>query len=514
VLVQAGWGGAAERYGADGAKGVEMASDKKLTLEDAKAQAVWEFFRQISEIPRCSKHEERIVQWLSDFADEHEFVHRTDAVGNTVIELAATAGCEGAPGVILQCHVDMVCEKTAESQHDFSKDAIRLIEEKGWVRADGTTLGADNGVGVAMALGLAIEAELAHPKMELLFTVDEETGLIGAGALEAGFITGRYLINLDGEDESFIAGCAGGERTEITLKLDSATVPESFAGFTLEVTGLRGGHSGVDIDKQRANAIVVLAQTLDALKVKAEVRICGMEAGSASNAIPRDAKAVLCFDAARQNELQQVLDSILPAFKKQFAKTDPELNVTLSAQDSAGCEKAFSSEDTAGMVNLLLAIPHGVHRVSHEFDGVVETSSNLASVSTLGEQGGVRIVTSQRSFEDAHLDQMTQKVSAAAALAGADVKSSGRYPGWEPEPDSVLLQRAKKVYEEIHGRGAEVKVIHAGLECGVIGKKFENVQAISVGPTIKDAHSPAERVDIASVDNAYEFLVKLIPALK
>ncbi len=306
---------------------MDMSADKKMSLKQAQAQNVWKFFRQINRIPRGSKNEKQIMDWLKGLAKRRNLTCRSDDVDNVIIELPATNGFEKSPAVVLQSHVDMVCEKTPESKHDFTKDSIELVECDGWITADGTTLGADNGVGVALALAL-IDEKISHPKLELLFTVDEETGLTGANGLKPGFITGKYLINLDGEDKSFIVGCAGGEQTEIRLPLEFAPVPDSPACFDLKISGLHGGHSGIDIDRQYANAIQLLGRTLKGLQ-NFDLRVCDIEGGTVHNAIPRDAKAVICFDASKLNAAKKTLSEIEVSFKKEFAKTEPNLKLEL-----------------------------------------------------------------------------------------------------------------------------------------------------------------------------------------
>jgi len=488
--------------------------NKKLTLSRAEAQGVWEIFRRISRIPRCSKQEQRIVAWLREFAEKRNLPCRGDDVGNTVIELPASAGCENSAGIVIQSHVDMVCEKTPDSQHDFSTDAIELVEKDGWVCADRTTLGADDGIGVALALGLAEEKDLAHPKLELLFTVDEETGLTGAAALKPGFVTGKYLVNLDGENESFIVGCAGGEQTVISLKLESSAVPENYQRYTLQLAGLRGGHSGIDIDKKRANAIRLLADVIATLKKNRDLRFCSVDGGRAQNAVPRDAKAILCLEPGRYGELTAALDKIRAELKKDLVETEPDLKIELTGKAGHCCEKPFSTDFADRVIKLLLTLPDGVYRFSDEFKGVVETSSNVAKVRTDFERGILKIVTSQRSFEPARLDEITEKVTSAARQAGAKTVTSGRYPSWRPDVNSALLAGGRRVYAELFGAEPQVKVVHAGLECGIIGEKCGPIDMICIGPTIENPHSPAERVEIGSVDNVRKFLLRLIPTLR
>jgi len=523
----------------------EMATTK-MSLKEAQAKRVWDIFRQVSAIPRCSKNEQQIIEWLKDFAKNHNLACRGDAVGNTVIELPATKGYENAPAVILQSHVDMVCEKTPESKHDFSKDPIELIERDGWVCANGTTLGADDGLGVALALALpalescrrGAEEKLPHPKLELLFTVDEETGLTGANALQQGFITGKYLINLDGEDKSLIVGCAGGENTEITFPLDLTDAPGRSAElsrspgldcFTLKVSGLYGGHSGVDIDKKRANAIKLLARVLRGLQNQFDFSICSIDAGKASNAIPRDAQAIVCFDTSALAAVKKQLAELESSFKKEFPATEPNLKVELIPQTTF-CERIFSPQCAEKVVNLLSDLPAGVYRMSDEFKGTVETSNNLARVETIRGENILRITTMQRGFEQSSMDDLTGKITAIANLAGAKVKASEKYPAWKPfdmapptttfegrqggpDIDSSLLKRAKEIHRKLNKKEPHVRVVHAGLEPAVIGEKFPGIEMISVGPTIENPHSPQERLNIASVDKAWEFLLELLPAL-
>jgi dipeptidase D len=490
-------------------QGNEMAAEK-ITLKQAKAQNVWEYFRQVSAIPRCSKNEKQIMDWLKGLAKSRNLACRSDDVDNVIIELPATKGYENVPAVVLQSHVDMVCEKTPESKHDFTRDPIELVERDGWVTANGTTLGADNGVGVALALAL-IDEKISHPKLELLFTVDEETGLTGANGLKPGFITGKYLINLDGEDKSFIVGCAGGEQTEIRMSLEFSSVPDSFACFDLKISGLHGGHSGIDIDKQYANAIQLLSRTLKGLQ-NFDLRICDIEGGTVHNAIPRDAKAVICFDASKLIAVKKKLAEIESSFKKEFAKTEPNLKVELNETALRPAVSIGNRQSTID--NLLSSLPTGVYRMSSQFEGIVETSSNLAKIEILRDENQLRVVTSQRSLEKQSLGEITAKITALARSAGAKVETVGGYPSWKPDINSSLLKRAKEIYRKLNNKEPDVKVVHAGLEPAVIGEKIVGIEMISVGPTIKNPHSPQERVDIASVDAVWQFLIELIPAMK
>ena len=487
----------------------EMTS-KKMTLKNAQAKNAWNIFRRINRIPRCSKNEKQIIEWLKDFAQNHNLACRTDSVGNTVIELPATNGYEKSPAVVLQSHVDMVCEKTPDSNHDFSKDPIELIERDGWISADGTTLGADNDIGVSLALAL-VDEKLPHPRLELLFTVDEETGLTGANALQQGFITGKYFINLDGEDDSFILGCAGGEQTEIRLPIEYFPAPESLACFELRVSGLHGGHSGVDIDKKYANAIKLLARAISGLQNKIDLRLCSINGGKAANAIPRDANAVILIESSRFDTARQTLFDLESSFKKEFVSTEPNLKIEL-IKGTENTEKKIINHKSK-IINLLLSLPNGVYRMSDEFKGTVETSNNLASIETISGENLIRITTMQRSFKLSSMDELTGQITDIAKKAGAGAATSGRYPSWAPDTDSSLLKMAKEIYRKLNHKEPEVKVVHAGLECAVIGEKFPGIEMLCIGPTIENPHSPRERVNVASVDNAWNFLLALLPAL-
>jgi len=486
-----------------------------VNLKNAQAKNVWLIFRQISQVPRTSKHEQQICLWLEDFAKNNNLVHRKDSAGNTVIELPATAGFEDSPGIVIQGHVDMVGVKDADSTHDFLKDPIKLIErDDGWVCADGTTLGADNGIGIALGLALALEKNPTHPKIELLFTVDEETGLTGANALQEGFITGRRLINIDSEEDSFTAGCAGGKTTYTTVDLQFDDMPVEFSSYILTVSGLKGGHSGISIHEQRANAIKLLTRTINRLMQEFTLSIADIQGGTVHNAIPCDAQATICFEPANLEKAKKIIDSLVPSFKREFSTTDGNLTVQLNPQSQSDCSSVFSTDTGAKVINLLMALPHGVYRYSRKFEGLVETSNNLAVAKTNPAENTLQIVTSQRSSVESSLQNITGRIIAAANLAGAKVKSSQGYPGWQPDMDSPLLAQCKKVYAELRGKEVHVEVVHAGLECGILGKKFEGMDMISFGPTIQGAHSITERVNIESVDNVWKFLLKLLATLK
>lgn len=467
-------------------------------------------FRTINTIPRCSKNEAQISAWLCRWAESRGLPFQQDSAGNVVIRVPGIPAATAAPPVVLQGHMDMVCEKTADSAHDFTTDPIQMTTEGEWIKASGTTLGADNGIALAMALTLAAEGRTPRPPLELLFTVDEETGLTGANHLAPGFIEGRILLNLDSEVEGvFTVGCAGGRDNEITLPLAPAELPPGLKVAALSVEGLRGGHSGVDIHEQRANAIVLLARCLLAAAEGSEIRLIGIEGGKAHNAIPRRAVCRLACALDKVGELADLAARMADVFREEFGETEPDLKVALAAEETAGAEeKALSPGQTTRVSHLLCALPHGVQGMSRVIPALVETSANLATA-TLQDQD-LKVVTSQRSNVMSRLEEITAKIDAVAMLAGAACRHINAYPAWQPEMGSPLLARCREVYKRLNGRSPKVEVIHAGLECAVIGDRFAGMDMISFGPTIENLHSPAERLHLPSVGRVWEFLTALL----
>ena len=481
---------------------------------DKNVSKILEFFRQINEIPRCSKNEEMIVLWLKQWAEENQLAVKTDAAGNMVITVAPSAGYEQAPGIIVQGHVDMVCEKSPDSDHDFSKDPIQFVYDGDWLRADGTTLGADNGIAIAMAMALASDDKVAHPQLELLFTADEETGLNGAKLLEPGFVKGRLLLNVDSETEGeFTVGCAGGRHTLVSRKLAFTDLNGDYTFFDLKMQGLHGGHSGIDIHKQRANANKVLARTLDRLFKSCQICLVSLKGGTAHNAIPRDAAATFACDPSQAATATKVVRDFENTLQTEYAAIEPLLAIALSPVDSGPKENtALSKQETRTVIDLILSLPHGVMGMSPDFEGLVETSNNLATVEII--DGSLKILTSQRSSVMSRMDEITTIINATAALAGADSQSGSEYPPWTPDMQSGLLKRCKEVYEKISGRQPMIQSLHAGLECAIIGEKYDGMDMISFGPTMQDPHSPNERLFIPSIGKVWEFMVALLESYK
>lgn len=476
---------------------------------DRQTEIIIGIFEAISAIPRCSKNEAKLAAWLMDWAKEHGYRFRSDAAGNLVIKVPASPGREDRPTVILQGHMDMVCEKTPESAHDFKCDPIRVVRDGDWIHADGTTLGADNGIALAMALALVEDDAACHPPLELLFTVDEESGLIGANKLDASLIEGRILINIDSEDEGvFTIGCAGGEETSVRFPLSCDDRPTGYDGGRIVVGGLRGGHSGVDIHKPRANANRLLGRTLLRLQALEDLRLVSLSGGSAHNAIPRDASAFIAFPPSQASALRETVKTCEQVFLEEHADTEPNLFVRCEAVEGVLPERVVCPESAGQAVCLLNALPHGVHGMSSRVAGLVETSCNLAIVKI--EKDVLEIISSQRSSAMTRLDEMTERVAAVAALAGASATRMNHHPAWAPDMQAALLKRCREVYGALYDKEPVVEVIHAGLECGLIGDKVPGMEMISIGPNLRHPHSPDEKLNVPSVGRVYAFLTRLL----
>jgi dipeptidase D len=412
--------------------------------------------------------------------------------------------------MVIQGHMDMVCEKSPDSTHDFSKDPIQNIIDGDWLHADNTTLGADNGIAIALAMALASDKSIAHPPLELLFTVDEETGLNGAKELEAGFIQGRILLNVDSETEGvFTVGCAGGRHTHISRKLELTELAPESQFFHLNVSGLQGGHSGIDIIKQRASANKIMARTLHRLAAECDIQLISIKGGTAHNAIARDADAVLACPAGDCSALTRTVSEIERTVLTDYHTIENNLAINLTpAQSEAQNKTALSVAETRAVINLLLALPHGVMGLSTAFKNLVETSNNLATVELTADM--LKILTSQRSLTRSRLDEISSTVAATAALAGAATRCGSEYPPWTPNMQSALLDTCKKVYNQVFDQQAEVNSVHAGLECAIIGDKYEGMDMISFGPDLRDPHSPNEGLFIPSLDKIWRFMVALL----
>ncbi|MHB8581265.1 MAG: aminoacyl-histidine dipeptidase [Ignavibacteriaceae bacterium] len=476
-------------------------------IHGLKPELVWKYFYEISQVPRPSKKEGKIIEYIKNFATKNNFQYKVDKVGNIVISIPPTKGFEKSPVVVLQGHIDMVCEKNKGTKHDFDNDPIKLLKEDGWVTADGTTLGSDNGIGVAAALATGTDKDFVHGPLEILLTIDEETGLTGANNLEPGFISGKILLNLDSEEDgAFYVGCSGGIDTAGLFKPEYQNVPADKIAYEVLVTGLKGGHSGLDINTGRANAIKLLARTLKALE-PFDFYLAKIEGGSKRNAIPREAEAIIYIKSSEEKSISKTLSDIQSDFLNEFNRADNRLKIEFN-KSQTDSKKVFTNNFKDKIISLLLSLPHGVVAMSQEILELVETSTNLATISIEGNE--LVIGTSQRSSIESANKYIAQSVDSIFKLAGANVKTNDNYSGWKPNLDSQILKISKDVFAKLFNKQPEIKAIHAGLECGILGDKFHGLDMVSFGPTIQGAHSPDERVNIETVGKFYSLLKEIL----
>ena len=484
-----------------------------MTIKELDPQIVWKNFYALTQIPRPSKHEELAVEYMYNWGKEHGLETIKDEVGNIIIRKPATPGCENMKGVILQGHIDMVPQKNNDTVHDFEKDPIQTWIDGEWVKAKGTTLGADNGLGLAMAMAVLESSDLKHGPIELLCTIDEETGMTGAMALKPGVLEGDILINLDSETEGELyVGCAGGLDASATSTYVPAEAPEAHQCWSLAVKGFKGGHSGMDIILCRGNANKIAARVLYALMTQADVKLLDLEGGTLRNAIPREAFATVYVPAAKVAEAQKVFAEVSAAIKAEYAGTDPDSEFIFKPYECAEGEccchgdecKYVPEADAIRFVRAILACPDGVERMSSEMAGLVETSNNLAMVKI--EAGEFSVKTLMRSSVDSAKEALAAKFESVFALAGIETSFAGGYSGWAPNPDSAILATMKKVYNDLYGKKPAVMAIHAGLECGILSGAYPHWDMVSCGPTLMSPHSPDERANIPSVAKCWEFL--------
>lgn len=476
-------------------------------LENLQPAAVWRFFNDILQIPRPSKHEEKITRYLIEYGVNKGFETLTDNVGNVLIRKPATKGNENRPWVCLQSHIDMVCEKNNDKVFDFQKDAIVPVLKGEWLHADGTTLGADDGIGVATALAILDSTDIEHGPLECLFTVDEETGLTGASALKPDWLKSRILLNLDDEDLGEICvGCAGGIDTVMEIDYNSETVPSGYQAFAIKVSGLKGGHSGDDINKGLGCANKLITRILWSAADTLGLRVSTLDGGNLRNAIAREASAVVAVPLANAEKLQQAVAEFDKAVRYEFRSTEPDLKVSIVAAEMPTSLLEKSVQDN--LLNALFACAHGVLAMSREIPNFVETSTNLASVKMDGKT--IHICTSQRSSVESAKHAAASKIEATFRLIGAKVTHSDGYPGWTPNPDSKVLKVAADAYRRLFNEEPTIRAIHAGLECGLIGEKYEGMDMISFGPTLRGVHSPDERLEIATVEKFWRHVIEIL----
>jgi len=475
-------------------------------IENLEPKLVWKHFDEIRKIPRCSKNEEKIREYILDFAKKHNLKIKIDKTGNVVISKPASRGMEGKPAVILQGHMDMVCEKNSDVEFDFTKDPIKLKLKGDVLTADGTTLGADNGIGLAISLAILEDNTLKHGPIEALFTVDEETGLTGAFAMESNMLTGKILLNLDSEDFGVVTvGCAGGGESKISLPLKTQPLGDNLETITIKVSGLRGGHSGVDIHEQRGNAVKLLSRMLWNAKDH-KFYISNIKGGDKHNAIPREAFAVVAVNKSDKDKFISILKSEEKSILEEIKPIDPKFKVNV--EDNEDIKTTLTDDAQGKLLNLLHGLPHGVDKMNYDIPNLVETSTNLATVTI--KDGKAAIGLSTRSSIKSALQDLRDRIRATAELSGASVEEDAPYPGWKPNLNSKILALSKKIYKDMYGKEPVVEAIHAGLECGIIGEKFPGMDMISIGPTIKYPHSPEEQVLVSTVDKFYKYVLKIL----
>ncbi len=471
-------------------------------LADLEPKQLWKHFESLLAIPRASTKEAAARGYVLAQAARLGLEATHDAVGNTVISKPARPGRQGAPVVALQGHLDMVCEKNEGTPHNFDTDPIKVMRDGDWLKADGTTLGSDNGVGVAAALAVMESNDISHGPLEFVFTIDEETGLTGASEFPAGLLKCGYFLNLDGEEIGTLCiGCSGGVNTTARRKV---TLRPAGAGeaWRIKVSGLKGGHSGVDIHQGRGNALRLLGRVLQDLLERLPIQIADLKGGSARNAIPREAAAIVVLDASREKELKSLVVQAESEAKLDLGGFDPE--VQISVEKAARPVQVLDPADAKRAADLLASVPHGVLAMSPDIPGLVQTSTNLATVSL--KDSTLEIGSSQRSAIESSKMAAARMVATVSRLGGFDTEHAGSYPGWKPEPESEIVKKLQAVHKDVFGAPVKLVAMHAGLECGVIGEKYPGMQKVSFGPQIENPHSPNERVQISSVGTFWKYL--------
>ena len=477
-------------------------------LNGLSPKAIWEHFEDICKVPRPSKKEDKIIEFLMDFGAKHQLETKKDEIGNVLIKKPATPGKEHLKTVVLQSHMDMVCEKNNDTKHNFDTDPIQPWIDGEWVKAKGTTLGADDGIGMAAEMALLTATDIEHGPIECLFTVDEETGLSGAFALQPGFFDGSILLNLDSEDEGEIfLGCAGGVDTIASLEYQKENVPENHFSCRIEVKGLQGGHSGDEINKGRGNSNKILNRFLWEMSKKSGIRLAEFSGGNLRNAIPREAHAIITIPSKLKEQLRADLNIYAAEMEEVWKINEPRLKITLESTDSP--DFIIDKETQDKLLNAIYACPHGVFAMSSRMPGMVETSTNLASVKFTDDQN-ILITTSQRSDVDSEKYNIAQMVESIFTMVGAKVEHTDGYPGWAPNPNSEIMKLAVESYKRLFHKDPVVRSIHAGLECGLFLEKYPNMDMISFGPTLRDVHSPDERINIETVDKFWKHLLDII----
>lgn len=477
-------------------------------MKTLEPELLWNFFHEINQLPRPSKKEEKVIAYLKAFSKKNALDYNLDSAGNVVISKPSSAGYEKAKMIILQAHMDMVCEKNNDTAFNFETDTIQTYIEEDWVKAKGTTLGADNGIGMAMMLAVLASTDLKHPALECLFTVDEETGLTGAFALDNQLLKGKVLINLDSEDDGEIfVGCAGGIDTTAEMTYTPEKSTQGYFAFCVSVKGLTGGHSGDDIDKGRGNANKILNRYLWNLNQITDVRIHSFNGGNLRNALPREATATVSVPHAEKENVRVQLNHFIVEMENELGRVEPKMQITLESEKLP--EKALDKKSSDALLNAIYACPHGIIAMSNDMPDLVQTSTNLASIK-MKDDHKILITTSQRSSVDSEKFDIAHQVEAVLLLAGATVTHGDGYPGWKPNLDSAILRVAQMSYFKLFQMKPKVRAIHAGLECGLFLQKYPHLDMISFGPQMYGVHSPNEKLSISSTQKCWKWLVEIL----
>ncbi|KNF10186.1 cytosol non-specific dipeptidase PepD [Gottschalkia purinilytica] len=481
-------------------------------LESLEPNSVFKFFEDISRIPRCSGHEKEISDYLVSFAKERGLDVVQDEALNVIIRKSATSGYENSPTIILQGHMDMVCEKNQSTEHDFSKDPIKLRVEDDMIMGTGTTLGADNGIAVAYALAILDSDNISHPPLEVLITSEEETGMGGAKNLDPNSIKGRILINIDSEEEgTLLVSCAGGIRTVISIPIEKEFAKNEFVCYKIKVRGLKGGHSGMEINKERGNSNKILGRILNSLNSKTDIYLSEISGGAKMNAIPREADATIYIKSDAEDKLKNEIDYWNKTFKNELKVSDSDVSIELEKSQENNKE-VFTKQSTNKVIYALTLSPNGIQSMSMDIEGLVQSSVNLGVVKT--ENNKVTLESAVRSSIETLKTEIVDKIKGLSMLLGVEIETEGDYPGWEYNPESYIRDVFVKSYKAKYGKEPIVTAIHAGLECGLFGEKIEGLDMISFGPNMYDVHTPSEKVSISSVQRTWEYLIEVLKSIK
>ncbi|HEX2394480.1 MAG TPA: aminoacyl-histidine dipeptidase [Bacteroidales bacterium] len=479
-------------------------------LEALAPAGIWKNFKNLTQIPRPSKKEARIIEYVKDFGEKLGLETKVDAIGNVIIRKPATPGMENRKGVIFQSHLDMVPQKNNDKKHDFEKDPIEAYIDNDWVKANGTTLGADNGIGVAAMLSVLESKDLKHGPIECLFTIDEETGMTGAFALKAGLLQGDILLNLDSEDEGELyIGCAGGMDANIEFDYLSAEMPTDHIAYEIKISGLKGGHSGLEINLGRGNSNLVLSRVLRKAELVVNLRLSEFEGGNMRNAIPREAHAIVLVPRARKNDFEKLVQVYREIIRKELSAVEPDLKIEI--KETSQPSRVMDSDLQKRVIASIFTCPNGVIRMTDGIPGLVETSTNLSIIKTNSDKININCLL--RSSVDTAKENLSEVIRALFELAGARSTFTGSYPGWKPNMDSSVMKLMDEVYQKMYNKKMEIKAVHAGLECGIIGGVYPNLDMVSFGPTIRHPHSPDEKVNVPSVQKFWDFLVKTLESV-